>query len=122
MRRLAAYAGLAVLALAWLPPWPALAGAFPGHMARHMALVAVAAPLLVLGFPRASLALALPPLAGTVLEFAVVWGWHLPAAHALGWTSGAGRVLEQAMFLGAGLALWAGVLAPGTGARRAGCC
>lgn len=107
----AGYAGLALLAALWLVPWESLAPQlFPVHMARHMGLVAIAAPLLVLGFPWLRAHLSLSPLAGAVIEFVVVWGWHVPQAHALARLELPGFVLEQAMFLGAGLLLWAGVL------------
>lgn len=117
--RNAGYAGLALLGVLWLVPWERVAPQpFPVHMARHMGLVAIAAPLLVLGFPRLRKRASLSPLAGTVIEFVVVWGWHVPQAHALARLASAGFVLEQAMFLSAGVVLWAGVL--GRGAPLAG--
>lgn len=103
--------GLGLLAVLWLAPLQAwLGAAFPVHMLRHMGLVAVAAPLLVLGVPRLGAALAISPLAGAALEFAVVWTWHLPRMHALACQAPAGRVAEQAAFLLAGLLVWAGAL------------
>ena len=107
-------AGLAVLAALWLLPLEAAAPAFPAHMLRHMGLVAIAAPLLALGFPRELRVLALSPLAAAVVEFVVVWGWHLPATHAAARLSGLAFVAEQAMFLGAGLLVWVGAF----GARQ----
>ncbi|KPQ05458.1 MAG: caa3-type cytochrome c oxidase biogeneisis protein CtaG [Rhodobacteraceae bacterium HLUCCA12] len=101
---------LACLALLWLAPlddwWPA----FPVHMLRHMGLVAVAAPLLVLGLPRLAGIFAISPLIAAAVEFVVVWAWHLPVAHALGRTLAPGFVAEQASFLLAGLLVWAGCL------------
>ena len=111
IRRGSAIGGVALLALLWLLPWQAIFGAaFPAHMLRHMGLVAVAAPLLVVGFPRLAQLAALSPLVGVVVEFVVVWGWHLPALHGFSYHQPAGFVLEQAMFLGAGLLVWAGAL------------
>ena len=111
MIRISAVCGIALLALLWLLPWQAILGAaFPAHMIRHMGLVAVAAPLLVIGLPRLAAFAALSPLIGVVVEFAVVWGWHLPALHGLAYRAPAGFVVEQAMFLGAGLLVWAGAL------------
>lgn len=120
--RIGAGLGAAVLlGLVWLAPlgdWMGtadsqMAGGFPAHMLRHMTLVALAAPLLVLALPGAARWLSVPPLAGAVLEFLIVWAWHLPALHALARTNAGWLVLEQAMFLGAGLAVWAGAIAGG---------
>lgn len=105
------YVGLLVLAVLWLLPLGAWAGAdFPHHMLRHMGLVAIVTPLLVVGFPQATRHFALSPLAGAAVEFVVVWGWHLPGLH--GWADGggAGLVLEQGSFAIAGLLVWAGAL------------
>jgi len=110
MRRLYLLSGLALLAVLWALPlddwWPA----FPVHMLRHMGLVAVAAPLLVVGAPGLSRKLAAPPLAAAVVEFVVVWAWHLPAAHALGRTAAPGYAFEQASFFAVGLFVWAGCI------------
>ena len=111
MNRGLGYAGLALLAGLWLLPLERWLGAdFPHHMLRHMGLVAVVAPLLVLGFPKATAVFALSPLLGAVAEFVVVWGWHLPTLH--GWADGGGLalVLEQGSFALAGLLVWAGCL------------
>ena len=105
------YLGLGLLAALWLLPLGHWLGAdFPHHMLRHMGLVTVVAPLLVLGFPTATAPFALSPLLGAVVEFAVVWGWHLPALH--GWADGGwlGLILEQSSFALAGLLVWAGCL------------
>ncbi|MBS7539592.1 cytochrome c oxidase assembly protein [Ancylobacter lacus] len=112
-RRAAILAGLALLALLWAGP---LRGAghhgFTAHMAMHMGVVALAAPLLALGLaggrldptPRHGALLAPLPLA--MLEFAAVWSWHVPALHEAARASGAVFALEQASFLGAALLLW----------------
>ncbi|WP_033315494.1 cytochrome c oxidase assembly protein [Limimaricola hongkongensis] len=103
--------GLGLLAAIWVAPvamW--LGSAFAGHMLRHMVLVALAAPLLVLGWPAMGRALALGPLAAAALEFIVIWSWHLPRAHGLAYRSDAGFVAEQASFLIAGLLVWSGCL------------
>ena len=114
MRRWAGYAGLAVLAALWLLPLGNWMGAdFPHHMLRHMGLVAVATPLLALGFPQAVQPFALSPLFGAVIEFIVVWTWHLPVLHGFADLGGLGLVAEQASFLVAGLLVWAGALRAG---------
>lgn len=117
--------GALVLALAWAH----LGGAsghqpFATYMAAHMAVVAIAAPLLALGvaggawdpvdrWPRA-----FPPLGASLVELIVVWAWHTPALHALArqqpWALG----LEQASFLAAGLYLWISVLGGDAEQRR----
>ncbi|GGL64633.1 hypothetical protein GCM10011392_19110 [Wenxinia marina] len=74
-----------------------------------MTLVALAAPLIVLGLP--ALARRGPPaLLGAVAEFVLVWGWHLPRLHDATLLSPAWFAVEQASFLVAGLAVWAGAL------------
>lgn len=112
-------AGAAVLAVAWLLPpatpfWP-----FADHMARHMSVVAVAAPLLAFGLRGTALP-SVPPLLATLIELVVVWGWHLPAAHAAAQTSAAWFAAEQASYLTAGLVLWQAVLRPGRQLAGAG--
>lgn len=109
-RGLCAAGGLLLLAAIWFLPLQDLAGRFPLHMMRHMVLVALAAPLLVLGFPGAAGYLAINPLIATGIEFALVWGWHLPAAHGLAYRLPLGFAAEQASFLLAGLLVWAGCL------------
>lgn len=102
--------GLALLAAIWLAPLESMMPVFAAHMLRHMVLVAIAAPLIVLGLPQLTDRLAIPPLAAAAVEFIVVWGWHLPAAHGLGRTVPIGFVAEQASFLAVGLLVWAGCL------------
>ena len=114
MTRAPLIAGLALVPVGWaLSPF-----GMTGHMAAHMIAVAIAAPLIAWGlqgdrydparlFPRLAV-----PLTAALIEAIIVWGWHLPAlrrlvAHAPLWIA-----LEQAMFLAAGLLLWAAVLAP----------
>lgn len=110
MRAGAAIAGIALLAVLWATPLEAWLPAFPVHMLRHMGLVAVAAPLLVIGLPGPGRWLVVSPLIAAALEFVVVWAWHLPAAHALGRLTGTGFALEQASFLAVGVLVWAGCL------------
>ena len=86
-----------------------------GHMAAHMAAVAVAAPLLAYGFPaRRSGAGA--PLAWAMVEFIVVWAWHAPALRDAADMSPVLALVEQALFLGVGVGLWrAAFAAPAAG-------
>lgn len=121
MTRAAGYIGLALLAVLWLLPlsrW--LTGDFPLHMLRHMGLVAIVTPLLVLGFPRVAAPFAVSPLVGVVVEFLVVWGWHLPGLHGMADQGGLALVAEQGSFLIAGLLVWAGALRGATPLAGAG--
>ena len=110
MRLIPLSLALGILACLWFLPLDAWWPAFPVHMLRHMGLVAVAAPLIVLGLPRAASAIAISPLGAAALEFVVVWAWHLPASHGFGRTVTFGFIIEQASFLAAGLLVWAGCL------------
>lgn len=131
MRRAALLAaGLATLAFAWAPGGDhlLLGHGFAAHMVRHMAVVAVAAPLIALGVSgtRADLSARAPLLFAAVpaslVELAVVWGWHAPAAHDLARASAVAFFAEQGSFLLAGLWLWLACFGHGAAgrARRAG--
>lgn len=126
MRRPAFVAGVAVLATAW--GVAASGHGMTAHMAAHMAAVAVAAPLMALGFagtradPASRWPLIVAPVPMSLIELLVVWGWHWPAARVFAAGSAAGLALEQAMFLAAGLLLWSACLGTrdaGNSARRA---
>jgi putative membrane protein len=106
-------AGALALAAAWSPLAAAIApGPFAAHMARHLLVVAVAAPLLAVGLAHAAPRLATrtadlcPPVAASAVEFVAVWAWHAPALHHLARQHGAALLAEQATFLAAGLLLW----------------
>lgn len=113
MRRLLLVTGLAVLAAAWLGPLPALAPRyFSAHMTMHMAVVAIAAPLIALGVAGGRLDLThrypalFSPIPTSLLELLVVWAWHAPGLHHAARSSVAGLVAEQGMFLLSGLLVW----------------
>jgi putative membrane protein len=112
--------GLALLGAIWALPLERMLPVFPVHMLRHMVLVALAAPLLVLGLPRMGDALAMSPLIAAALEFAVVWGWHLPQLHAAARLDTGVFAAEQLSFLLAGLLVWAGCLRGGQPLAGAG--
>ena len=88
-------------------PLEAWAGPFPAHMLRHMALVAVIPPLLVAGLPPIP---APSVLLAALVEFAVVWGWHVPALHEAAYFRPPVFALEQLSFFGAGFLTWASAL------------
>lgn len=104
---------LAVLAVCWLGPLPVLARhSFAAHMTLHMAVVAVAAPLLALAVAgsRADPVSAVPgvmaPIPASMIELVVVWAWHVPALHHAARQSLGAFALEQASFVVAGTLLW----------------
>jgi putative membrane protein len=114
MKGVARGAALAILAAAW-----AIAGprhGMTGHMAAHMAAVAVAAPLLAFGLRGTRFDLAgrwpgvVSPLPMSLLELLVVWAWHMPVTRSFAASGAAPLALEQAMFLFAGLLLWSACL------------
>jgi len=89
---------------------------FSVHMAQHLLLIAVAAPLLVLGGMR----IALAPLTGWSLFVAVFLFWHWPAAFQWAARHPVAEFLELASILAAATCFWSGVLGAnslGAGAR-----
>lgn len=113
MRTLLATIGLATLAGAWLGPLPAMASsAFFAHMTLHMLIVAVAAPLLSLAIaglqsdPVRRVPGLFAPIPASVGELIIVWAWHAPGPHHFARNSVAGFVIEQTMFLMAGMWVW----------------
>ena len=113
MRAIPLLAGLASLALVWLGPLPDMARAsFSAHMALHISVVAIAAPLLAWGIgggrfdPVRRAPAIFAPIPASMVELIVVWGWHAPALHAAARHDASVFVAEQATFLGAGLLLW----------------
>jgi putative membrane protein len=109
-----------------------------GHMAKHLLLMTIAPPLVLLGAPLLSLSHGLPqPFMDAVIRpllqcppmrrlgralghLAVCWlaatiaimGWHIPEAFALGMRSGTWHAVEQTSFLGTGFLFWWPVVRP----------
>jgi putative membrane protein len=89
---------------------------FTEHMTLHMTLVAVVAPVAAAWVARTRLdpVRRLPrvfsPLPASLVEFVVVWGWHLPALNVTARHYGGWFAAEQIMFLGASLFLWLSIL------------
>ena len=117
--------GLLVLVVAWLWPLPHLGlPPFTTHMTMHMAVVAVAAPLLALGVAgtRADLVVRRPAwmaaIPASLVELMIVWVWHAPALHELARDHLALKALEQLSFLGAGVWLWLSALGGRPAQRR----
>jgi putative membrane protein len=136
------FGGWMALAVALVSPLHPLGEAlFSAHMAQHVMLMAVAAPLLVMGRPLVPMLWALPgdwrrrvggwgkagwiagpwraataPAAAWMLHSAAVWVWHLPAPYAASVEHEAVHALQHASFLGTALLFWY-ALALGRGAR-----
>lgn len=117
-------AGLTVLVVAWSGLLPSTLPPFTSHMVMHMAVVALAAPLLALGLAERGLDPVhrwptrwhAVPL--SVVEGLAVWGWHAPSPHHFARTTLLGTVLEQSTFLVTGLMLWSAALGGGPVRRR----
>lgn len=120
--------GAVTLAAVWLGPLPRLAvHDFSAHMAMHMSVMAVAAPLLAFGgsasrydpvcrWPRVFSA-----VPASLAELVVVWAWHAPVLHAVARGSTLGLVVEQGSIAGVGWLVWASALGGSpTDRRRAG--
>ena len=113
IRRLWPSAGVvALLAAIWGGPLPALASvSFTAHMALHLVLVLVAAPLAVVALARTGALEDARFGFGTALAFSgvemlVVWAWHTPALHAEAALDRPAFVLQQVSFLMAGMLVW----------------
>lgn len=112
-RAILAVVAALVLAAAWfLPPLHVLPGPFSRHMAVHMGIVAVAAPLLTFAVsgtrfdPVRHAPRWFPAVPLSVVELVVVWVWHTPVLHHVARHSTVGLVIEQTTFLLSGLLVW----------------
>jgi len=117
MQRTIFMLGIITLALLWVGPLPDLArSSFAAHMALHMGIVAVVAPLISLGIaatkfdPVRRAPNWFPPIPLSILELIAVWVWHAPVLHHSARYTTVGFVAEQATFLGAGLLVWLSAL------------
>ncbi len=102
-----------MLALVWGGPLQAVAGhGFAAHMAMHMGVVAVAAPLMAASIagtrvdPSPGRPLLFGPLPASLVELLVVWGWHAPGPHEAARSHAGMFALEQGSFLLSGLLVW----------------
>jgi putative membrane protein len=100
-----------VVAVALSPPVDARADAtLAAHMAQHVALTMVAAPLMAAGLPR------LPrfnPLLAWLLFAATGWLVHFTPLYETATESLPVHVFEHAILVGTGLLFWAQVVGPG---------
>lgn len=118
--------GALVLLAAWLGPLPALSQrSFAAHMAMHVSVIAIAAPLLAAGVaggridPVRRAPMLFAALPASVAELVIVWAWHAPALHHAARHDAALLVAEQASFLGAGLLVWLSACAGAPSRERA---
>lgn len=116
--RMMGITGALVLLFAWAGPLPHLVPqSFAAHMWLHMLVVGVAVPLLA-GWlaPRLTITSALAlPIAVSLLDFIVVWGWHAPVLHHLSRTEPVALMAEQASFFGISMLVWLVALGGGPG-------
>lgn len=118
-------AGLVVLLLAWAGPLPGMvAQSFAAHMSLHMSVVGIGVPLLAAGLGplvgargwlRSQLTL---PIAASIIDLVVVWGWHAPALHHASRVSSLALAAEQASFALVSLLVWLVALTSSSKTRR----
>lgn len=125
-------AGMTAIFIALISPLDALGSAlFSAHMAQHLILTLVAAPLLVLGIPmivvfwgipkpwrltigrwqrhpelRAMMALLRKPVVIWVLYVSVTWLWHLPSLYQASLRSDLIHSGQHISFLGTAMLYW----------------
>jgi cytochrome c oxidase assembly factor CtaG len=126
------WAGWAVLAIALLSPLHAMGGVlFSAHMAQHELMMAVAAPLLVLGRPLIPFLWAAPPSVRRVvarpfsanavrliwrtvshpfnawwLHGGAIWLWHIPALYQASVLNELVHTVQHLFFLATALLFW----------------
>ncbi|HEX7005437.1 MAG TPA: cytochrome c oxidase assembly protein [Trueperaceae bacterium] len=143
-RAIAGSLGFIALGIALSPPLEALSALlFSAHMAQHLLLVLVAAPLLVAGVPLLALLWLLPsgrrrtvtmtlkrsraggllwmsathPVVAWSAFVLLLWLWHLPSVYEAALTRGSVHVIEHASLTGAAMLFWWVLLQP-LGRRR----
>jgi putative membrane protein len=142
---------VAAFAAGWLVTLVALVSPVAGlsaellwvHMIQHLLLIVVAAPLLALGAPQATLRRAVGPGArhamarvvrrvtlrrttwapptitiAAAAHTASLWIWHAPGLYDLAATNAAVHLLEHAFFLGTGVWFWMAVVSATRRGRR----
>jgi putative membrane protein len=136
-RAVAFWAGLAVIAVALVSPLDPLARTlFSAHMAQHLLLMVVAAPLLVVGRPVATSLAALPaapkrtaararaavafvpralrrPLVAFGVLAVATWTWHAPTLYEAALANAPVHALEHASFVFASMLAWSVALHSG---------
>ncbi len=108
-----------LLVVLFVSPLCALTSAlFSARVAHHAVMVAVIAPLLVLGWPQRTQARDVNGWAAmallAALHAATLWLWHAPSAYAAALSSTTMYWVMELSLLGTALLLWHALLAPGT--------
>ncbi|MDV6031259.1 MAG: cytochrome c oxidase assembly protein [Phycisphaera sp. RhM] len=113
MRLLIWNLGWVILTAAWMGPLPDMARhSFAAHMTLHMLIVAIVAPMLSLAAagrrydPVRFCPAFFAPVPASVGELIIVWAWHGPGLHHWARHETVGFVVEQSMFLAAGVWVW----------------
>lgn len=95
--------GLGVLALLFISPLCALSSAlFSMRVTHHVALTALAAPLIAASLPKGGAR----PWLWTALHAGTFWTWHSPAAYAFALGDDGAYWLMQVSLFGTALGLW----------------
>jgi cytochrome c oxidase assembly factor CtaG len=103
MKPVAIGAAMLVVGCVLLPPLSSMAGhLFAAHMAQHLLLIALAAPLLVLG----GLEMRLRPVYAWISFVSVFLFWHWPAAFQWAATHTVTQLLELASILATAILFW----------------
>lgn len=117
--------GWLLLAAVWFGPLPRLAEtSFAAHMTLHMLIVAVVSPLLAIGVagrrldPVGRHPVFFAPIPAAIAELVIVWAWHAPSLHHFARHHTLGLILEQSMFLLAGVWVWLSAFGGTTSQRR----
>jgi len=137
--RVAAFgAAIVVLVAALLSPLDGLSEElFSVHMVQHELLMAVAAPLLVLGDPLLVMLWSVPigarqavgrffripvvrrtwhvasrPFDAWLIHLVAIWGWHVPFLFQAALRSDAMHALQHVSFLGSGILFWWAIIHP----------
>lgn len=97
---------LTLPAVIWLRPWSGQL--FAAHMAQHLTLIAVAAPLIAIAGPR----IAVRPWAGWIAFVAIFLFWHWPAAFQWAARRPLTELLELVSILFGAVAFWSAILRP----------
>lgn len=107
-RRRAAFAGFMILLLIlFVSPFCALTSAlFAARVVHHVAIAAIAAPLLVMALPRDAPRLPGSLAAWTALQALVFWAWHTPPLYAWALSSDAAYWVMQLSLLASAAAFW----------------
>ncbi|HSX57049.1 MAG TPA: cytochrome c oxidase assembly protein [Sphingomonas sp.] len=99
------FAVIALFAVLFLSPFCALTSAlFSARAVHHLALTAIAAPLLAIALPERRVPGGVAPW--TVLHAVIFWAWHAPSAYEAALSSHAVYWLMQGSLFLTALALW----------------